>query len=72
MRDKSLRQPRDVEMLLGVPTLAVISSRNPDERANPSMAPLVQYDGARNCAARRFEEPKCTKLFLDCEKIRSA
>lgn len=40
MRDKSLRQPRDVEMLLGVPTLAVISSRNPDERANPSMAPL--------------------------------
>lgn len=40
MRDKSLRQPRDVEMLLGVPTLAVISSRNPDERANPSLAPL--------------------------------
>lgn len=40
MRDKSIRQPRDVEMLLGVPTLAVISSRNPDERANPSLAPL--------------------------------
>lgn len=40
MRDKSLRQPRDVETLLGVPTLAVISSRNPDERANPSLAPL--------------------------------
>ena len=28
MRDKSLRQSRDVEMLLGVPTLAVISSRD--------------------------------------------
>jgi polysaccharide chain length determinant protein (PEP-CTERM system associated) len=42
LRDKSLRQPRDVEMLLGVPTLAVISSRSPAERSDPSagMAPL--------------------------------
>jgi polysaccharide chain length determinant protein (PEP-CTERM system associated) len=42
MRDKSLRQPRDVEMLLGVPTLAVISSRNPSERGSSAagMAPL--------------------------------
>jgi polysaccharide chain length determinant protein (PEP-CTERM system associated) len=42
LRDKSLRQPRDVEMLLGIPTLAVISSRNPAERASApaSMAPL--------------------------------
>jgi uncharacterized protein involved in exopolysaccharide biosynthesis len=42
LRDKSLRQPRDVEMLLGVPTLAVISSRSPAERSNASagMAPL--------------------------------
>jgi polysaccharide chain length determinant protein (PEP-CTERM system associated) len=47
MRDKSLRQPRDVEMLLGVPTLAVISSRNPSERGSSaaSMAPLFNTSG---------------------------
>jgi hypothetical protein len=42
MRDKSIRQPRDVEMLLGVSTLAVISSRNPEDRASvpTHLAPL--------------------------------
>lgn len=52
MRDKSLRQPRDVEMLLGVPTLAVISSRNPDERANPALASLFDstVPGARSAS----------------------
>ncbi|HKV43036.1 MAG TPA: Wzz/FepE/Etk N-terminal domain-containing protein [Blastocatellia bacterium] len=42
MRDKSLRQPRDVEMLLGVPTLAVISSRD-IQRIGAS--PLVTLTG---------------------------
>lgn len=41
IRDKSLRQPRDVEMLLGVPTLAVISSRDPNAvTRTPHLAPL--------------------------------
>lgn len=41
MRDKSIRQPRDVETLLGVPTLAVISSRDPNAASRPShLAPL--------------------------------
>ncbi len=42
LRDKSLRQPRDVETLLGVPTLAVISSRDPNAVTRPShLAPLL-------------------------------
>ncbi len=41
VRDKSLRQPRDVEMLLGVPTLAVISSRDPNAVSRTThLAPL--------------------------------
>jgi len=42
MRDKSIRLPRDVEMLLGIPTLAVISSRDLHSRDNvpAHMAPL--------------------------------
>ena len=41
IRDRSLRQPRDVEMLLGVPTLAVISSRDPNAVTRKShLAPL--------------------------------
>jgi len=37
LKDKSIRQARDVEMLLGVPTLAVISSRQHDGQIHAPM-----------------------------------
>lgn len=40
LRDRSIRQPRDVEMLLGVPTLAVISVRSGQIRSGKS-APVT-------------------------------
>lgn len=50
MRDKSLRKSRDVELLLGVPTLAIISSRDADVHGNASMlmAPLFGSATATN------------------------
>jgi polysaccharide chain length determinant protein (PEP-CTERM system associated) len=43
LRDKSLRQARDVEMLLGVPTLALIPARDPSgQSGKTTMVPLFK------------------------------
>lgn len=51
VRDKSLRQPRDVEMLLGVPTLAVISSRDPNVSRPAHLAPLFENSAPKTRSA---------------------
>ncbi len=53
LKDKSIRQARDVEMLLGVPTLAVISSRQREgqSRAPMHLAPLFGGKPAQKTSA---------------------